>query len=65
MDRDEFDGTLVLEKLAEIDKVDDFFDAVDSDNYQAARSLMKLAKIDFETIETVIEKMKEAEGEHG
>lgn len=64
MNSDDFEGTLVLEKLAEIDKVDDFFDAVDSDDFQRAISLMKLARIDSETISTVIKKMKAADGEH-
>ena len=64
MNTDEFEGTLVLEKLAEVDKVDDFFEAIDSDDFSTARSLLKMAKIDNETIETVIEKMKNADGEH-
>ncbi len=61
---DDFEGTLVLEKLAAIDKVDDFFEAIDSDDFQAAISLMKMAKIDQETIATVIQKMQDADGEH-
>ena len=32
MDDTDFEGTLVLEQLAAIGKVDDFFDAVDSDD---------------------------------
>ena len=64
MNAEDFEGTLVLEKLAEIDRVDDFFEAIDSDDFQAAVRLMKLAKIDNETIATVVQKMKMAEGEH-
>ena len=36
MDEDEFEGTLVLEKLAAIGKVEEFFDAVDSDDVRRA-----------------------------
>jgi len=56
--QDDFEGTLVLEKLAEIDSVDDFFDAVDSDDFHRACSLMRHANIDEETISIIVEKMK-------
>lgn len=64
MDESDFEGTLVLEKLAEINKVDDFFDAIDSDDFDKARSLMKHANVDTETIAIVLKKMREADGEH-
>ena len=64
MDESDFDGTLVLEKLAEIDKVDDFFAAIDSDDFSKAQSLMKRAKVDAKTIAAVLKKMAEADGEH-
>jgi hypothetical protein len=64
MDENDFEGTLVLEKLAEIGMVDDFFDAVDSDDFARARSLMKRANIDEETITLVLKKMNDADGEH-
>ena len=64
MDEEDFEGTLVLEKLAEIHKVEEFFDAIDSDNFTKAKSLMRLAQIDLETIELVLRKMAEASGEH-
>lgn len=64
MEEEDFEGTLVLEKLAEIDQVDAFFDAVDSDDFKTAVKLMKRARIDEETITMVIEKMKSADGEH-
>lgn len=64
MDESIFEGTLVLEKLAEFGKVDEFFDAVDSDDFGKAAALMKTAKIDAKTIATVIQKMSEADGEH-
>ena len=64
MDESDFEGTLVLEKLAEIGKVDDFFEAIDSDDLSKATALMKQARIDSETIAVVLKKMREADGEH-
>ena len=64
MDESDFEGTLVLEKLAEIDKVDAFFEAIDSDDFGKAKSLMKRANIDSETIAIVLKKMADADGEH-
>jgi hypothetical protein len=64
MDESDFEGTLVLEKLAEIGKVDDFFDAVDYDDFSKAESLMKRANIDRTTIAIVLKKMSDADGEH-
>ena len=60
----DFEGTLVLEQLAAIGKVDDFFDAVDADDTQRATALMKQASVDAATIATVIKKMEESDGEH-
>ncbi len=48
MDESDFEGTLVLEKIAEINKVDDFFEAIDSDDFNKATSLMKRANVDSE-----------------
>lgn len=64
MDENDFEGTLVLEKLAEINKLEDFFDAIDSDNFKEAKNLMELAHLDFETIQIVLKKMVSADGEH-
>jgi hypothetical protein len=64
MDETDFEGTLVLEQLAEIGELDDFFDAVDADDAQRAVSLMKKAKIDAATIAIVVKKMADADGEH-
>lgn len=63
MDEQDFEGTLVLEKLAEIGKVDDFFAAIDSDDFGKAKSLMKQARIDLETIAIVLKKMANPDGE--
>ena len=64
MDENDFEGTLVLEKLAAIGKVDAFFEAIDSDDFDRAKSLMKKADVDFETIANVVKKMRDADGEH-
>lgn len=64
MDETDFEGTLVLEKLAEIGKVDAFFEAIDADDFDRAKALMKRANVDSETIATVLKKMSDADGEH-
>ena len=64
MDETDFEGTLVLEKLAEIGKVDAFFEAIDSDDFERAKSLMRKAQVDSETIAFVLKKMHDADGEH-
>jgi iron uptake system EfeUOB component EfeO/EfeM len=64
MNDDDFEGTTVLEKLAEIGKVEDFFDAIDADDFSKAASLMKKANVDRETIEIVLKKMSDGDGEH-
>jgi hypothetical protein len=62
-DRD-FEGTLVLEQLAAIGRVDDFFEAVDADDVQRAVSLMRRAKVDSATIAIVVKKMEAADSKH-
>lgn len=57
MNEDDFEGTLILEKLAAIGKVDAFFEAVDSDDFAKASSLMKQAEIDSKTISVVLRKI--------
>ena len=64
MDETDFEGTLVLEKLAEAGKVDAFFEAIDSDDFEKAKQLMRRAGIDSETIQVVMKKMAAADGEH-
>jgi len=63
MDAD-FEGTLVLEKLATIDKVDEFLDAVDSDDIARATRLLKAARVDAATIATVVRKIEDGDSEH-
>ena len=64
MDESDFEGTLVLERLAEIGRLEDFFDAIDSDDAERATALMRRAKIDAATIAIVLRKMDAADGEH-
>jgi hypothetical protein len=64
MDEQDFEGTLVLERLSEVGSVEDFFDAIDSDDVERAASLMRRAHIDAATIAIVIRKMEAADGEH-
>jgi predicted AAA+ superfamily ATPase len=60
----DFDGTLVLEQLARIDKVAEFMDAVDSDDVKRASALMKSAGIEAETIALVLKKMADPDDQH-
>jgi hypothetical protein len=64
MDDTDFEGTLVLEQLAAIGKVEDFFDAVDSDDVERAPALMKRARIDAATIAIVVRKIEESDSQH-
>lgn len=61
MEESDFEGTLVLEQLAEFDLVDDFLDAVDSDDIDLAIKLMKDARVDASTIATVVELIRDSE----
>jgi len=64
MDETDFEGTLVLEQLAAIGRLEDFFEAIDADDVGRATRLMKEADVDAATIAVVIKKMEAADGEH-
>jgi len=64
LDEKDFEGTLVLEQLAEIGKLDEFFEAIDADDERRATSLMKRANVDAPTIAIVLQKMRAADGSH-
>ena len=64
MDATDFEGSLVLEQLASIGKVEDFFDAIDSDDEQRVTALMKQAGLDAATRAMVLEKMRDGDSEH-
>ena len=53
----DFDGTLALERLAAIGKLDEYADAIDSDDFQAATRLLVLAGFSSETIALVVAQM--------
>jgi hypothetical protein len=63
MNEEDFEGTLVLEKLSEIGKVDEFYEAVDSDDFDRVKGLMRLARLDSDMIRTVLKKMSEGDAE--
>lgn len=64
MDDTDFEGTLVLEQLAAIGKVDAFFEAIDADDVQRAAVLMREADVDAATIAIVLRKIEEGDAEH-
>lgn len=64
MEQEDFEGTLVLEQLAAIGQVEEFFDAIDSDDVHRAVSLMKRAKVDQATIAIVVKKIEQSDSEH-
>jgi hypothetical protein len=64
MDETDFEGTVVLEQLAAIGKVDEFFEAIDADDVERAKRLMRVADVDAPTIATVIQKIEEGDSEH-
>jgi hypothetical protein len=64
MDETDFEGTLVLEQLAAMGQVEEFFDAVDSDDVHRATQLMKRANVDASAIATVVRMMEASDGEH-
>ena len=64
MDESDFEGSLVLEKLEIHDLLEEFFEAIDADDYGKASQLMKMACIDSESIAVVLKKMSEADNNH-
>jgi hypothetical protein len=64
MDDTDFEGTVVLEQLAAIGALEDFFEAIDADDVERARALMRSAAVDASTIAIVVRKMEESDGEH-
>ncbi|HWI20727.1 MAG TPA: hypothetical protein VNT81_23390 [Vicinamibacterales bacterium] len=64
MSEADFEGTLVLEQLARVNKVDEFLDAIDSDDERSAVRLLKRAGVDTATINIVLKKMRQADGRH-
>jgi hypothetical protein len=63
MDESVFEGTLVLERLAEVGEVEAFYDAIDSDDTQRALRIMKIAGVDQATIDHVLELISDSDGQ--
>lgn len=61
MNENDFEGSLVLEKLGAIGLVEDFFEAIDSDDFKSAISLLQDADVDEETIRAVLKKIGDGE----
>ena len=61
MDESELEGSMVLERLAEVDKVQDFYDAIDADNFVLARELMELVNTDENIIRLILKKVEDGE----
>jgi hypothetical protein len=64
MDQSDFEGTVVLEKLARIDAVEELMAAVDSEDAERATELMRRAKLDEEAIAIVLKKMADPDDAH-
>lgn len=64
MNANDLDGTDVLERLAAIGRVEEFFDAIDADDVPRAIALMKRAQLDAITIRNVARKIAEGDSEH-
>ena len=63
LDETDFEGTLVLEQLAAVGLVEDFFEAADEDDLDEARRLMVAADVDRATIAVVLAKMAAGDDE--
>lgn len=59
MDESDFEGSIILEKLAGLNLLDDFFEAIDSDNLKEVVALLKQAEIDDDTIDEVLNRIEE------
>lgn len=59
MNQEDLEGSLILEKLASLDLVDEFFEAIDSDDLVKITALLKEADIDDETIRWVMDQIED------
>jgi hypothetical protein len=60
----DFEGTLVLERMAEVGAVEEFLELVDADDLAGAEALMRAVGLDAETVATVLRKMRDGDDEH-
>lgn len=61
MDEGGIEGTAVLERLAAVGLIDEFADAVDADDFEAAAQLLRRGGIDPVTANQVLRRMREAD----
>jgi hypothetical protein len=61
MEDEDFEGTLILERLAELGETDNFYEAVDNDDFGKASAIMKRAGIADEAIQVVLKMMADGE----
>ena len=59
-----FEGTDILEQLAEFDMLDPFYEAVDSDDFDKVGWIMRSAGFNREDIVLVLKLIKEADSRH-
>jgi hypothetical protein len=59
MDEEDFEGSHILERLASLNLVDEFFQAIDSDNFEEVENMLEHAGIDEDTIASVLKQMTE------
>ena len=64
MTDEEYEGSAVLEKLMERGVLDEFWEAVDSDDFGTAKRLLLDCGIEPSAIRWVIQKMRDADGDH-
>ena len=55
----EFEGSIILEKLSEQGLLDEFYEAVDSDDFTLVQQILESAGFESDTIEQVLEKMEQ------
>ena len=58
MNEDDFEGSLILEKLASLDLVDEFFEAVDSDDLVRVAAVLRAADFEDEIIRTILDQIE-------
>lgn len=61
MTEENYEGSLILEKLAEIGKLDEFYELIDSDDFEKISYIMREAGFNSETIRITLEKISDGE----
>jgi len=63
MDDHDFDGTDVLERLAAIGRLEEFAEAVDAGDFDAARTLLRAAGLNARVVAEVLARMADPDNE--